>query len=128
MSSQSDTEAFHERLKVYELWKQAYPRDSTPYHKLAYCGWTTDLDRKSLSLSLDFGAGAGHARAHGSNFGPWGLSLEAQSYLTWSLHSGRELRASYEFYYDQSNPAVAESPSGAWHMSVLTVSFRWARK
>jgi len=91
-------------------------------------GWTTDLDRKSLSLSLDFGAGAGHARAHGSNFGPWGLSLEAQSYLTWSLHSGRELRASYEFYYDQSNPAVAESQSGAWHMSVLTVSFRWAGK
>lgn len=91
-------------------------------------GWTTDLDRKSLSLSLDLGAGAGHARAHGSDFGPWGLSLEAQSYLTWSFDSGRELRASYEFYYDQSNPAVAAAPSGAWHMSVVTVSFRWARR
>lgn len=92
-------------------------------------GWTTDLDRKALSLSLDFGAGAGHARNHGDNFGPWGLSLQAQSYLTWTVHAGREVRASYEFYYDQSNPGVAASPaspSGAWHMSVLTFSFRWA--
>jgi len=94
-------------------------------------GWTTDLDRKSLSLSLDCGAGAGHARNHGDNFGPWGLSLQAQSYVTWTIHEGRELRASYEFYYDQSNPGVAASPTsppGAWHMSVVTISFRWATR
>lgn len=89
-------------------------------------GWSTDLDRKSLSLSLDFGTGAGHARDHGEAFGPWGLSLHAASFLTWTAHSGREVRASYEFYYDQSNPGVAQSSPGAWHMSVLTFSFRWA--
>lgn len=89
-------------------------------------GWSTDLERKSLSLSLDCGAGAGHARNHGESFGPWGLSMHAASFLTWTAHSGREVRASYEFYYDQSNPGVAQSSPGAWHMSVLIFSFRWA--
>jgi hypothetical protein len=89
-------------------------------------GWTGDVDRKALSLSLDFNLGAGHSKGHGDSFGPWGLSLGAQSYLTWTVHPGRELRASYEFYYDQFNPAVESSPSAAWHMSVLTISFRWA--
>lgn len=91
-------------------------------------GWSTDLDRKSLSLSLDCGAGAGHARNHGESYGPWGLSMHAASFLTWTSNSGQELRASYEFYYDQSNPGVAQSSPGAWHMSVLTFSFRWGRQ
>jgi hypothetical protein len=92
-------------------------------------GWSTDVDRKAVSLSLDFALGAGHAREHGVNaFGPWGLSLGAQSYLTWTVHGGHEVRASYEFYYDQSNPAVASSSAAAWHMSVLTLSFRWAKQ
>lgn len=93
-------------------------------------GWSTDVDRKAFSLSLDFGLGAGHAKEHADTFGPWGLSLGAQSYLTWTVGGGREVRASYEFYYDQSNPAVesSSSSSGAWHMSVLTLSFRWATR
>jgi hypothetical protein len=92
-------------------------------------GWTTDIDRKTLSLSLDFAAGAGHAREHGVNsFGPWGLSLGAQSYLTWTVREGSEVRASYEFYYDKSNPAVESSSSAGWHMSVLTLSFHWAKQ
>jgi hypothetical protein len=89
-------------------------------------GWTTDIDHNALSLSLDFGLGAGHAREHGDTFGPWGLSAQAQSYLTWTVHPGHEVRASYEFYYDRSNPGVELSPSVGWHMSVLTLSFRWA--
>ena len=91
-------------------------------------GWSTDLDRKSLSLSLDCGAGSGHAKNHGESFGPWGLSMHAASFLTWTSNSGQELRASYEFYYDQSNPGVAQSSPGAWHMTVLTVSFRWGKQ
>jgi hypothetical protein len=89
-------------------------------------GWTTDVDRKAFSLSLDFGSGASHARQHADTFGPWGLSLSAQSYLTWKVRPTRELRASYEFYYDKSNPGVESSSSAAWHMSVLTLSFHWA--
>lgn len=89
-------------------------------------GWTTDVDRKAFSLSLDFGSGASHARQHADTFGPWGLSLSAQSYLTWKVRPTHELRASYEFYYDKSNPGVESSSSAAWHMSVLTISFRWA--
>jgi hypothetical protein len=92
-------------------------------------GWNTDVDRKSVSLSLDFAAGAGHAKNHGADYGPWGLSVQAQSYVTWTLDSGNEVRASYEFYYDQSNPAIAtESVAGAWHMSVVTFSFHWRTK
>jgi len=61
-------------------------------------GWTTDVDHKALSPSLDFSLGAGHAREHGLNtFGPWGLSLGAQSYVTWAVHGRHEVRASYEF-------------------------------
>lgn len=92
-------------------------------------GWNTDVDRGNVSLSLDFGAGAGHAKNHGADYGPWGLSVQAQSYLTWTLDSGNEVRASYEFYYDQSNPAIATKPAGgAWHMSVVTFSFHWRTK
>lgn len=91
-------------------------------------GWSTDVDRKSLSLSLDFGTGAGHAKNHGESYGPWGLSLHAASFVTWTAHSGQEVRASYEFYYDQSNPGVAQSSPGAWHMSVLTFSLRWGKQ
>jgi hypothetical protein len=89
-------------------------------------GWSTDIDRKALSLSLDFGFGAGHARGHGDTFGPWGLSAHSESDLTWTVRHGREVHTSYEFYYDQSNPGVETSSSAAWHMSVLTLSFRWA--
>lgn len=94
-------------------------------------GWSTDLERKAFSLSLDLGLGASHAREHGAGFGPWGVSGHAGSFLTWTIRDRRELSASYEYYYDQSNPAVevnpaTVSPSGAWHMSVVTVSFRWA--
>jgi hypothetical protein len=92
-------------------------------------GWTTDVDRKTLSVTLDFALGAGHAREHGvTTFGPWGLSMGAQSYLNWTVRDGRELRASYEFYYDKSDPAVESSSSAGWHMSVLTLSFRWAKQ
>jgi hypothetical protein len=54
--------------------------------------------------------------------------MGAQSYVTWTVHEGREVRASYEFYYDQSNPAVESSSPAAWHMSVLTLSLRWAKQ
>jgi len=91
-------------------------------------GWSTDFDRKSLSLSLDCGAGAGRAKTHGESFGPLGLSMHAASFLTWTSNSGQELSASYEFYYDQSNPGVAQSSPGAWHMSVVTFSYRWSRQ
>ena len=96
-------------------------------------GWSTDLDAKAFSLSLDLGLGASHAREHGASFGPWGVSAHAGSFLTWTIRDRRELSASYEYYYDQSNPAVevnpaTVSPSGAWHMSVVTVSFRWATR
>jgi hypothetical protein len=89
-------------------------------------GWSTDIDRKALSLSLDFGLGAGHARGHGDTFGPWGLSAHAEPDLTWTVRRGYELHASYEFYYDQSNPGVETPSSAAWHMSVVTLSFGWA--
>jgi len=89
-------------------------------------GWSTDVDRKALSLSLDFGLGAGHARGHGDSFGPWGVSGHAEAFVTWTVRPGREVRASYEYYYDQSNPAVESSVPTPWHMSVLTLSFRWA--
>lgn len=88
-------------------------------------GWSTDLDRNDVSLSLDLGLGAGHAKQHGEAFGPWGPSGHAESYLKWTIRSGRELRASLEYSYDKSNPAVKSSSSAAWQMAVLTVSFRW---
>ncbi len=31
------TGELEKEIEVYEQWKQAYPRDPTPYHKLAYC-------------------------------------------------------------------------------------------
>jgi hypothetical protein len=92
-------------------------------------GWDTDLDRKDLSLSLDLGLGADHAKEHGAEaFGAWGLSGHAGAYLTWTVRDGREISASYEYEYDQSNPAVQSSTSGAWHMSIVTLSFRWAKQ
>jgi len=92
-------------------------------------GWSTDVDRKALCLSLDFGLGAGHARQHGGDtFGPWGMSAHTGSFLTWTVRPGREVRASYEYYYDQSNPALESAPAGPWHMSVITLAFRWSAR
>jgi hypothetical protein len=92
-------------------------------------GWSTDLDRNALSLSLDLGLGAGHAKEHGTEtFGPWGLSGHTGAYLTWTVRDGADINASYEYEYDQSNPAVQPSTSGAWHMSIVTLSFRWAKQ
>jgi hypothetical protein len=91
-------------------------------------GWTSDIDRGAFSLSLDLGLGAGRAEQHGTGFGPWGVSGHAGSFLTWTIREGRELSASYEYYYDQSSPAVATSTSSDWHMSILTLSFRWATR
>ncbi len=92
-------------------------------------GWSTDLDRNALSLSLDLGLGAGHAKEHGMDtFGPWGLSGHTGAYLTWTVRDGADINASYEYEYDRLNPAVQPSTSGAWHMSIVTLSFRWARQ
>jgi hypothetical protein len=91
-------------------------------------GWGTDLDRKSFSLSLDRGAKQAERKKHDESFGPLGLSMHAASFLTWTSNSGQQLSVSYEFYYDQSNPGVAQSSPGAWHMSVATFSFRWSRQ
>jgi hypothetical protein len=87
-------------------------------------GWSTDLDRKAFSLSLDFGLGASRERHHGTAFGPWGISTHAETDLTWRAGHGRELRASCEYYYDQSTPAL-ELQEGPWHMLELKVSFHW---
>jgi hypothetical protein len=91
-------------------------------------GWSTDLDRKRFSLSLDFGMGSSREREHGSAFGPWGISGHAETDLTWRTGHGHELRASCEYYYDQSTPAVESPGNGPWHMVILKVSFRWASK
>jgi hypothetical protein len=91
-------------------------------------GWSTDLDRKTFSLSLDFGMGSSREREHGSAFSPWGISGHAETDLTWRAGHGHELRASCEYYYDQSTPAVESPGNGPWHMVILTVSFRWASK
>ena len=88
-------------------------------------GWSTDLDRRVFSLSLDFGLGASREREHGSTFGPWGIAGHSETDLTWRMGHGRELRASYEYYYDQSTPAVESPGDGPWHMMILKVSFRW---
>ena len=89
-------------------------------------GWSTDVDRKSFALSLDCGLGAGHAKEHGETFGSWGLSAHTQTDLTWKIRPGRNVHATYEFYYDQSAPPLESTQAGAWHMSSLTVSFRWS--
>ena len=91
-------------------------------------GWSTDLDRNALSLSLDFSLGAGHSREHGSTFGPWGVSGHAETDLTWQVRSSGELHASFEYDYDQSTPALESPQAGPWHMTVLTVAFRWAKQ
>jgi hypothetical protein len=91
-------------------------------------GWSIDPDRKGLSLSLDFGLGASRAREYGNVFGAWGISAHTETDLTWKADHGRELRASYEYYYDQSTPALESTQAGPWHMMILTVSFRWASK
>jgi hypothetical protein len=88
-------------------------------------GWSTEVDRKSLVLSLDCGLGAGHAKEHGETFGSWGLSAHTQTDLTWKIRQGRNVHATYEFYYDQSAPPLESAQAGPWHMSILTVSFRW---
>jgi hypothetical protein len=90
-------------------------------------GWSTELDRKVFSLSLDCGLGASRERQHGNEaFGSWGISAHSETDLTWRAGHGRELHASLEYYYDQSTPAVVELPQGGpWHMEILTVSFRW---
>jgi hypothetical protein len=89
-------------------------------------GWSGDIDRGPFSLSLDLALGADRAEEHGSSFGPWGVSAGVGSYLTWTIGENNELNASYEYYYDQSSPAVQTSSSGAWHMSIVSLSFRWA--
>ena len=91
-------------------------------------GWSTDLDRKAFSLSLDFGLGASRERQHGNVFGPWGISNHAETDLTWRAGQGRELRASCEYYYDQSTPALELPQSGPWHMLILKVSFHWTNQ
>jgi hypothetical protein len=91
-------------------------------------GWSIDPDGKVLSLSLDFGSGASRVRQYGNAFGPWGLSAHIETDLTWKAGHSRELRASYEYYYDQSTPALESTQAGPWHMTILTVSFRWASK
>ena len=83
------------------------------------------LDRKAFSLSLDFGLGAIRERQHGDVFGPWGISNHAETDLTWRAGHGRELRASCEYYYDQSTPALELPQAGPWHMLILKVSFHW---
>lgn len=88
-------------------------------------GWSTDLDRKAFSLSLDFGLGSSRERQHGNAFGPWGISSHAETDLTWRAGHGRELRASCEYYYDQSTPALELPQAGPWHMLILKVSFNW---
>jgi hypothetical protein len=88
-------------------------------------GWSTDLDRKAFSISLDFGLGSSREREHGDAFGPWGISGHAETDLTWRAGHGRELRASWEYYYDQSTPAIELPHPEPWHMLILKVSFRW---
>lgn len=87
-------------------------------------GWSTDIDRKAFSLSLDLGLGSSRERLHGNTFSSWGLSGHTETDLTWRAGHGRELHASCEYYYDQSTPAL-ESQTGPWHMLILTVSFHW---
>ena len=88
-------------------------------------GWSGDIDRGSFSLSHDLALGADRAEEHGTGFGPWGVSGGAGSYLTWTISENRELSASNEYYYDPSSPAVETTSSGAWHMSIVNLSFRW---
>lgn len=88
--------------------------------------WRTDIDREDFSVSLDFGVGRGRARDHGDTFGPWGQSLRAESYASFFVGEGRELRFSAEFYSNQFNPAL--SASAAWrYMSVSAAMLvsRW---
>jgi hypothetical protein len=89
-------------------------------------GWSTDFRGRRSSVSLDFGIGTGRSKEHQAAFGPWGLSLRAQSDFTWTIRPGRELHASYEYEYNQFNPALLLSPAQAWSMLELTVFFRWA--
>ena len=88
-------------------------------------GWSTDLDRGPISLSLEFGVGGGHAKQHGDSYGPWGPSGHADADLTWTIRPGRELRAVFDYSYDKSNPALQSLSTSAWQMAVLTLSFHW---
>lgn len=88
--------------------------------------WRTDIDRTDFSISLDFGIGRGRARDHGDSFGPWGQSLRAETYASFLVSEGRELRFSAEFYSNQFNPALAASP--AWKYTSVSAAFlvsRW---
>lgn len=91
-------------------------------------GWTTDMDRGPVSLTFDLALGAGRSREHGADFGPWGVSAYAGSYLTWTIGDRSELTASYEYSYDKSSPPLEPSPSATWRMNAVTVSFRWTTK
>jgi hypothetical protein len=57
-----------------------------------------------------------------------GVSLRAQADLTWTIRHGRELHASYEYDYNQFNPAVETSTSKPWSMTALTIFFRWTKR
>jgi hypothetical protein len=91
-------------------------------------GWSREIETRPLSLSFEIAAGTGHAQEHGQTFGPWGASLRVQSDLAWKIRPGGEVLASFEYDYNQFNPAVQESTSQAWSMTFLTVSFRWGKQ
>lgn len=91
-------------------------------------GWSQDIKRTPFLVSLEFAAGTGHSKEHQDAFGPWGLSLRAQADFAWTVRHGRELHASYEYDYNQFNPATVTSTPGPWSMTALTVYFRWSKK
>ena len=84
------------------------------------------MERKRFSTSLDFAIGAGHSREHEQNFGLLGLSVRVESDLTWKFTNVRQLVGSYEYDYNQFNPAVQDSSSKAWSMMAVKMSFQWA--
>jgi hypothetical protein len=88
-------------------------------------GWSTDIDRRAFAFSFDGGLGAGHAKEYGASFGSWGLSAHTQTDVTWKIRAGRDLHATYEFYYDRSAPPVESTTNAPWHMSILTIAFHW---
>jgi hypothetical protein len=89
-------------------------------------GWTTDHNDKKKGVNLDFAIGAGHARDHDDRFGPWGISVRAQSEWAWKYRPGREVHASMEYDYNQFNPALLVAPAkGGWSMCLVSVFFRW---
>jgi len=91
-------------------------------------GWSTENEKKSFTVPLDFAIGFGRSREHDETFGPWGLSLRVECDLSWKIRRGQELRASYEYDYNQFNPAVQDSSARAWSMIAVKVFYRWARE